>query len=302
MYDCIVIGGGPAAQQTGLFLGRAKLSALLIGDPKKSDLAYGKVIGNYFGVSDEPTGLSLLTKGLDHLQRCGVEIVEEEVVDVKKDDDGFTVTTASMKSYQAKAVVIASGRQLPTAGIKNEKEFLGKGVATCVACDGPLFKGKTVAVVGWGSHAAEEAIELRAYTDRVTIYTQGKKLEMNEALKKKLDAEGVAISDKKIAAVEGETLLKKIVFKDGTSEPMDGLFVAVGSAGGITFGYKLGLELENTFIKIDRDGKTNIPGVWAAGGCTGGNPQIAKSVGEGCNAAISVIRTLKGLAEYKDQT
>lgn len=302
-YDVIIIGAGPAAQQAGLFLGRAKVRTLLIGDPAKSELAHGKVIGNLFGVPDDPTGLMLLTNGIAHLKRCGVETRVGEAVDLAFSDGGFAVTTAELERFSAKAVVIATGQQVPTAGIRGEKDFLGRGVHTCVACDGPFFKGKVTAVAGNGSHAAEEALELSVYAAKVTVYSQGMPWETSDALMAKLKEKGIVMEDKRIAAVEGEGgRVAKLVLEDRTEIPCDGVFLATGSAGGVTFANKLGLAMEGNFIKIDRDGKTSIEGVWAAGGVTGGNTQIAKSVGEGCNAAISVIRKLKGIDSYADQT
>lgn len=302
MYETIIIGAGPAGQQAGLFLGRAKIKTLVIGIPEKSDLSYGKIIGNYFGVSDGPTGLTLLRNGIEHLKKFEVEILEEEVIDLEKPGDTLTVTTNTLKKFEAKSVIITTGQQLPTAGIRGEKDFLGKGVHTCVACDGPLMKNKKVAVVGHGSHAAEEAIELAAYTSQITIYSQGQTWEISQPLIKKIQTLKIQMSDKRITSIEGKMLVERITFKDKTAEAIDGVFLAVGTAGGVTFAYKLGLEQDKGYIKIDRDGKTSVPGVWAAGGVTGGNQQIAKSAGEGCNAAVSIIRTLKGLENYKDQT
>ncbi len=93
-----------------------------------------------------------------------------------------------------------------------------------------------------------------------------------------------------------------MVMADNREDKVNGVFIALGSASSVTFAYKLGLEQKDGFLIIDREGKTNVEGVCAAGGATGGNAQIAKSVGEGCNAAISAIRKIKGLAQYLDQT
>lgn len=301
-YDVIIIGAGPAAQQAGLFLGRAKLKTLLIGDHAKSELAYGKVIGNLFGVPDEPPGSLLLSGGIEHLKRCGVEIMNAEIVDVAV-PNSLVVTTSDLNAYAARGIIIATGRQLPSAGIRGEKEFMGHGVHTCNACDGPFFKGKVVAVAGNGSHAAEEAIELTEHASKVTVYSQGQPWDMTDQLLVRLKETGVVMEDKRIAAVEGEgNHINKIILADKTAVPCDGVFIATGTAGGVTFANKLGLVMEDGFIKIDRDGRTNIEGVWAAGAVTGGNTQISKSAGEGCNAAISVIRKLKGIESYTDQT
>ncbi len=301
-YDAIVIGAGPAAQQAGLFLGRAKINTLLIGTPEKSDLAYGKSIENFFGQPDSPSGLSLLQNGLGHLKRAGVEVLPREIIDLKQTGGLFEATTDALETYPAKAIIIATGAFLPSAGIRGEKDFLGKGIHTCVACDGPFFKNKKVVVVGTGAHAAEEAIELRDHTDKVSIFSQGGKWEMSEALLGKLKEKGIMMEEKRITAVEGEGKVKRATLADKSVLELDGVFVAMGSAGAVTFSNKLGLIMENDYIVINRDGKTNIEGIWAAGAVTGGNHQIAKSAGEGCNAAVSVIKTLKGLADYKDQT
>lgn len=301
-YDSIIIGAGPAGQQAGLFLGRATLKTLLIGDPESSDLSYGKIIGNLFGAPDDPSGATLLRNGVGHLKRCGTEVLPGEVVDIVQAGDAFEVVTAALERFAAKTIVIATGRQLPTAGIRNERDFLGKGVHTCVACDGPLFKDKVAAVVGSGPHAAEEALELSAYTGKITIYSQGEPWTMGEGLLRRLEERGLKREDKRIARIAGETFVRSVEFADKTSASVDGVFLAVGSAGGVTFANKLGLvQDKDGYLAIDRDGRTNLPGIWAAGSVTGGNAQIAKSVGEGCNAAISIIKTLKGLAEYVDQ-
>lgn len=301
-HECIVIGAGPAAQQAGLFLGRAKIGTVLIGNYEKSDLAFGRVIENLFGNPEAYSGLLLLTDGIKHLARFGVKTLGEEVVDIRTEGEGFVITTSELKTFTAGAVIIATGSFTPTAGIRGERDFLGKGVHTCTACDGPFFKGKTVAVVGTTAHAAQEAVELTDYASSVTLYSQGQDWEIPEPLLARLKERRVALEEKRIVAVEGGAKVEKAVLADQRPLPIDGIFVAVGSAGAVTFANKLGLVMEDGYIRIDRDGKTNLPGIWAAGGVTGGNHQIAKSAGEGCNAAISVIKTLKGLASYVDQT
>lgn len=301
--SCIVIGGGPAALQAALFLGRASVETLVIGTPEQSDLAYGRVIGNYFGLADEPPGKVLLANGIAQIKKYGIEVLGEEVVDlVGLAGKGFRVTTETRKEFHADTVIIATGQAHVRAGIQGEDKFLGRGVHTCVACDGISFTGKKVAVVGSGSHALQEAIELTTYTPSVTVFTQGDQPDWSPEMEQAAKAKGVAISDRRLKAVRGEQFVTTAVFVDNAEEPLDGIFVALGSASSVTFAYKLGLEQKDGFLAIDRDGKTNIAGIWAAGGATGGNAQIAKSVGEGCNAAMSIIKTVKGLAQYLDQT
>lgn len=302
-YSCVIIGAGPAGLEAGLFLGRASVSTLIIGLPDKSDLAYGRVIGNLFGAVDEPPGKILLQNGVAQNKKYGVEVLIEEVVDLEQlENKKFNITTETKKEFEAETVIVATGAAYVKAGIQGEDNFLGKGVHTCVACDGIFFKGKKVAVVGDGSHAAQEAIELTTFTKDITIYTQSTTPIWSKELGQLLKKKGVKISDRRITGLKGEKMVAAAVFQDKKEEPLDGLFIALGSASSITFANKLGLIQKDGFLEISRDGKTNIENVWAAGGCTGGNAQIAKSIGDGCNASISVIKKIKGLAQYTDQT
>lgn len=301
--SCIIIGGGPSALQAGLFLGRASVAALIIGKPGESDLAYGRVIGNYFGLLDDPPGKSLLDNGVMQVKKYGIEVLREEVVDLEKLPAGvFRIKTETGKEFETDTVLIATGQAHLKAGIQGEDQFLGRGVHTCVACDGIFFKDKRVGVIGSGSHALQEAVELTTYAKTVTVYTQGDQPAWSAEMEQAARAKGVVASDRRIKAVQGEKFVTAALFADNAEEPIDGIFVALGSASSVTFAYKLGLEQKGGFLAIDRDGKTNVAGVWAAGGATGGNAQIAKSVGEGANAAISIIKLVKGLSQYLDQT
>lgn len=302
-HQCLVIGAGPAGLTAALFLGRARVKTLVVGNPGKSDLVYGRVIGNYFGFPDEPPGKTLLDNGIAQIQKYGVEIIREEVVDAEKKENGiFRVVTETKKEFESETVIIATGQAYVRAGLQNEEKFLGKGVHICVACDGVFFRDKKVGVIGAGSHAAQEAIELSTYTNLVTVFTQGDDPLWSGELGRLLQEKGIAVRRERVRELRGDNLVTGITIADGREEPMDGVFVALGSASSVTFAYKLGLGQKDGFLSIDRDGKTGVEGVWAAGGCAGGNPQIAKSAGEGCNAAISVIKKVKGLAQYYDQT
>lgn len=302
-YDTIIIGMGMAGLSAAVFTARANLRTLVIGNPKESQLAYAQVVGNYLG-TDTKSGMEILEMSKEQIEKYGAETLVEEVVYVRKLEDGtFVVKTSSQKEFKSKTLIIASGVVFRQAGIRGEKEFLGKGVHTCVACDGVFYKGKKVFVVGNGNLAAEESLQLLAYTKNLTIFSNGKEFEIAENLKEHLSKEEVKMTKDKIAEIKGNKLVKGILMKDGHELPVDGIFMAMGTATALFFAQSLAITTDkNGFIVIDREGKTDVKGVYAAGGCTGGYEQIAKSAGEGCNAAISVIRELKGLARYADQT
>ena len=138
-------------------------------------------------------------------------------------------------------------------------------------------------ILGGGDFALHEAAELTAFTKDITIYTNGNALKSEEV------ANGFKIVDKRVLRLEGEEALEYICFSDGTKERLDGLFIANESASGIDFARKLGVITEGASILVDKDQKTNLEGVYAAGDCTGGFKQIATAVGQGALAAKNII-------------
>ncbi len=303
MYDVLIIGAGPAGLQAALFTARAGLSTLVAGDPTKSALADGAKIGNAFGILGEPSGHALLANSVANVKTYGGKFATDEVVRLRKRGDGvFAGKTATGMTIEAKTVVIATGAGFVSAGIEDERTWLGKGVHTCVACDGYAYKGKSVAVVGEGNFAAEEALELTAYTDKITIFSQGKAWTMSPDVRNALADKRVSLRKDRIVKLVAEQTVTGVGLEDGSGFPADGVFLALGTTSSVAFAQKLGVEQKDSFIAIDRDGTTNVDGAYAAGGCTGGNQQIAKSCGDGCNAAVAIIKKLRGVAQYSDQT
>ena len=170
--DVIVIGSGPAGMCAALYLARANLRTILIGDHTKSLLAKAAIVGNHLGMP-EMSGIAMLGEFLSHCKRAGVHCNTLEATDVRGEDGNFTVKLSDGTTRSAKKLVIASGTAYKHAGIKGEDVLTGKGIAYCVACDGPFFAGKTVTVIGNGNYAAEEALEMLGHTTTVAIVTQG---------------------------------------------------------------------------------------------------------------------------------
>ncbi len=301
-YDTVIIGAGPAALTAAAFTGRAKLRTLLIGLPSKSQLHFARTVGNYIGM-DGSSGQQILDKGVEQVKKYGAEVLEKEVVHVVKRGGEFIVKTEDGLTRTAATLIIASGMAARLPGIKNDQALLGKGVHTCVACDGYPYKGKKVAVIGNGNHAAEEAIELLALTSDITVISNGREFDVSKELMDECTKGGVRFSKERVAEFKGEKWLEEVIMKDGTAAKYDGVFLALGGVTSLTFAQKLALDTtpEGSLV-IDKEGRTAIEGCYAAGGCTGGNQQIAKSAGEGCNAAICAIRKVKGLGSYTDQT
>ena len=221
-------------------------------------------------------------------ERFGADMRCERVLGVHAQEEGYVVRTEAGEIATA-ALILATGVSRVRPGIANIADYEGKGVSYCVSCDGFFYRDKTVAVLGEGIFAANQALELLQYTPHVTIYTQGKALDMTPAFTGMLDEAGIAISEDKIVSLEGEGELATVVFSDQKKVPMDGLFIAMGQASASDFAYSLGLVRNGEFIEVDGRQQTNLPGAFAAGDCVGRFLQISVAVGEGALAARAAI-------------
>lgn len=302
LYDCAIIGCGPGGLSAATYTSRAQLKTIVFGDHTKSNLYKSHVIANYFGFPAPLTGPELAAKGIEHAKNFGAELVSNEIVDLAINaDQTFTLKDDKKREYTAKTVIIATGQSYALSGIKNEKELTGKGVSYCVVCDGFFFRNKQVVVVGSGNYAGEEALQLLNYTKNITILSHGKDFTFSEEIKKDLETNHIKmVKTVRIKAIEGNNKAEKLILSDETVIPAEGVFMAVGVAGATAFAKKLGLEMTNNYIKVDMEGRTNIPGLFAAGDCTGSPAQVATSVGNGCNAALSVIKSIRGVKIYID--
>lgn len=300
-YDILIIGAGPAAMSGAIYGSRSQLKTIFFGDYRKGNLYRSHIIANYFGFPDSLTGPELAERGLVHAKKFGAEHIEREIVDLKVNDDGtFTVKDEKQEEYVSKTIIVATGQSYALSGIKNEKELTGKGVSYCVTCDGFFFKGKNVVVIGNGNYAGEEALQLLAYTQDVTILSHGKDFNFTDEIKNALEKSGVktikTVRVKEISINDEKGV--KLILSDESEMAAQGVFMAVGVAGAVSFAKKLGLEMNGNYIKVDLEGKTNIKGLFAAGDCTGSAPQVAASVGNGCGAALSAIKLVRGLQVY----
>ncbi len=298
--DVAIIGAGPAGLSAAIYAARAQLKTVVFGDYKKSNLYKSKIVANYLGFPEAPTGPFLAEKGVEQAKKFGTDMVPNEIVHLSVNDDGtFSLKDDAKRHYVSKTVIIATGQSYALSGIKNERELTGKGVSYCVVCDGFFYKNKNVVVIGNGNYAGEEALQLLNYTKNITILSHGKDFNFSKEIHKDLVASNITLQKTpRIKEITGNAKAEKIIISDGTEIETHGVFMAVGVAGATAFAKKLGLEMENAYIKVNHDGKTNIPGIFAAGDCTGAPAQMATSVGNGCNAALSAIKLLRGAKVY----
>lgn len=287
MANIVIVGRGPAGISAALYTLRAGISTTVIG---KDNGTLGKVdkIENYYGFPDPISGSNLVQTGIEQAKRLGADFVEDEVVGISYDGRLIVKTTGG--EYPADALILATGSTRSAPRIKGLQELEGHGVSYCAVCDGFFYRGKEVAVLGNGDYAIHEALELLNTSKSVTVLTNGKKMLASVP-------EGIQLCTKEIHSLDGDPVLNQVRFQDGSSLNAEGVFVAMGVAGSTDLARKLGAEVDNNKIVVDENMSTNIPGLYAAGDCTGGLLQIAKAVYEGAKAGTEAIKFVRAAAK-----
>jgi len=284
MFDCIVIGGGPAGISAAIYLKRFKLDVLVLmkdyGALDKTDH-----IENYYGFPEPLTGRQVVENGLAQAKRFGIEVRKEEVLNIDYSDTFLVKSTQD--EYQAKTVLLATGSTRPNLRIPGFADHIGKGISYCAICDGFLYRKKTIAVLGEGEFMAEELAVLRNFSPDIMVFTNGRPLAA--------EVHGVKVITDPIVRLEGEDLLTAVVTAKDLY-PVNALFVAVGTPSATDFALRMGAFVENNAIVVDSEYQTNIPGLFAAGDCIGGLSQIAKAVADGAKASLSINKTIRSKA------
>ena len=290
MYDIIIIGAGPGGVSSALYSKRANMNVLLLYNDG-GELKKAHKIDNYYGFPNGIEGIDLFNNGLKQAENLGVDISKEEVLDIRFTGNSYELTTKNNK-YNSLSVIIATGIKRDTPNIKGLKDFEGKGVSYCAICDGFFYKNKRVAVLGNQNYALSEANELKNVTKEVLILTNGNKMEV--------DSPYEVIADK-ISELTGNEKLESIKFDNGKSLDIDGLFVAIGTAGGLDFAKKLGILTEKNHIIVNENMETNINGIYAVGNLTGGLLQVNKAVYDGAIAGINASNYVRKVKENRNE-
>ena len=280
-YDIIVLGSGPAGLSAAVTARGRNKSVLVIGNRwQDSPLARAERVDNYLGMPGM-TGMEMLEAFQRHAQEMGVEMVTGKVLSIME-WEGFTLTVGS-QLYQGSALILAPG-VVRQAKFPGEETYLGRGVSYCATCDGMLYRNKPVAVVGRSKDAPHEAAYLKSIGCQV-VYVAPKRPDQLE--------EDIPFIQAAKLAVKGEQTVTALE-ADGADIPVNGVFIlreAVAPGDLLP-----GLTLEKGAIQVDRSMATSVPGVFAAGDCTGdatGAPlQVSKAVGEGLIAALSACEYL----------
>ena len=216
-------------------------------------------------------------------ENLGIEIVSDEVTNITFNEN-FSVKTRNFE-YESKTIVLATGSSRKAPKIKGIKEFEGKGISYCAVCDAFFYRNKNVAVLGEGDYALNEVKHLLPIAKKVTLLTNGKEPVQNRSMQ-------IDMNEKKIKEFRGKETIENIIFEDETNLQADGVFVAIGVASSGDLARKLGAITKGDTVVVDSNMMTNIPGLFAAGDCTGGLLQISKAVYEGTKAGLEIKKYL----------
>jgi len=294
-WDLIIIGAGAAGLAAGIYAARSGLKTLIIDEKMAGGTATdAPIMENYPGFP-QISGAELSEKMVLHCRKTGATISELETVlalDLKGEKK---IVKTARSTYEAAAIIIASGAHYREIGVKGEKEFRGKGVSYCGVCDGPFFKNKRVLVVGGGNAALATALYLSGIAAEVIVAHRRDAFRADEALVKDAASRKniKALLSSEIREIQGEKVVNKVVLFDSkageTKElAVGGVFVQVGEAPNSQIAREAGVEVdEHGCIKVDMFQRTNIAGVYAAGDVTN-HPvkQVGTAVGQGITAAL----------------
>lgn len=293
MYDLVIVGAGPAGMTATIYAARRKVNFLVLSMDVGGQMSWSSEVENYPGVGASMTGLELVGHFKENLEKYKVRIKTAEVLSVKRKGKVCVVKTRG-GSYEAKAVIVATGKKPRKLSVPGEEKFLGKGLNYCATCDAPLYGGKVIAVVGGGNSGMESALFLAKYARRVYILEALAKLGGEPYLKDRVlaDKKIEVLTGVKVEEIVGDKVVSGLKYNGGKLLKLDGVFVEIGliaDAGFVDVGKnKWGEIMLFRGTRTHNENLTSVPGIFAAGDCTDiPAKQIVVAAGEGAKAALA---------------
>ncbi|MFA4999339.1 MAG: FAD-dependent oxidoreductase [Parcubacteria group bacterium] len=302
MYDLVIIGGGPAGVSAGIYAARKKIKTVVITDSFGGQSAVSRNIYNWIGTKSI-SGWELAKSLEEHLRsQEGIEILEDKVSEIIRNNGEFLVKTASGKETETKTILICAGGKHRLLNVAGEEKFIGKGVVFCATCDAPLFKGKEVAVVGSGNAGLEAVIELIPYASKIYLIefkseVKGDPTTYEDVLR---SGKTEVILNAKIKEILGNNLLTGLKYEDINSGEekeltIEGVFVEIGMTPNSDMVKDLVDLNDKGEIVIDYStGKTSLKGIWAAGDITDSDyKQNNIAAGDAARAVLDIYSYLQ---------
>ena len=283
MPNIVIIGSGPAGVSAALYAARAGVeTTVLTKGPGALDRA--ELIQNYYGFAEPLSGAELERRGIEGAKALGVQFVTTEAVGLTYMDKLTVETLAG--DFPADAVILATGASRAAPHIPGLAGLEGHGVSYCATCDAFFYRGRDVAVLGSGEYALHEVQALLPVVKSVTLLTNGSPLTASFPPE-------VTVCPEKVNAILGEERVNGVELSGGKTVALSGVFVALGVAGSTALARKLGAEVDGNRVLVDEHMQTTLPGLYAAGDCTGGLLQVAKAVYEGALAGTEAAKALR---------
>jgi len=296
VYELIIVGAGPAGITASVYAARQKTDFLLLTGDVGGQTLMSSDIENYTGYQFI-TGVELSLKFSEHIKKYGIDVHEnEKVIGIFKEDDIISVKTDNT-TYKTKALIIASGKESKELNVPGEEEFKNRGLTYCATCDGPLFAGKEVVIVGGGNSALDAGMQLTKIAKKVYIINNASALRGDEIMRKKISGSKnvEVVNNSEVLEIFGDKFVSGVKIRTKSEEKIlnvQGVFIEIGLIPNSGFAQILDKnELDE--IKIDSHNKTSIQGIFAAGDVTDvPEKQIVVAAGEGSKAALSAFRYL----------
>ena len=283
MPNIVIIGSGPAGVSAALYAARAGVeTTVLTKGPGALDRA--ELIQNYYGFAEPISGAELERRGIEGAKALGVQFVTTEAVGLTYTDKLTVETLAG--DFPADAVILATGASRAAPRIPGLAGLEGHGISYCATCDAFFYRGRDVAVLGSGEYALHEVQALLPVVKSVTLLTNGSPLTASFPPE-------VTVCPEKVNAILGKDRVSGVELSGGKTVALSGVFVALGVAGSTALARKLGAEVDGNHILVDEHMQTTLPGLYAAGDCTGGLLQVAKAVYEGALAGTEAAKALR---------
>ncbi|MBQ9034917.1 MAG: thioredoxin-disulfide reductase [Alphaproteobacteria bacterium] len=302
--DLLIIGSGPAGYTAGIYAARAGINALIVaGAQKGGQLIRSSIVENFPGFSEALSGYDLMEKIHQQAINLGVKIIDDEITEVDFYDHPFVCSSASGNSFMSKAIIIATGASVKWLGLPSEQKYIGHGVSSCATCDGFLYRGKEVAVIGGGNSALEQALYLTNYVEKVYLIHRRHSFNAEHVVQKRI------FENRKIT-IFWNNVVDEII---GTENPLEvtgirirnvksdkkkyldvsGVFVAIGHHPNTEmFRRYLHLDSGGYIVVKPQGNATDIPGVYAAGDVCNPYRQAVIAAGCGARAALQAISEL----------
>ncbi len=302
--DLVIVGGGPAGVAAAIYGVRFGLKTAIITEKFGGLLNEAGIIDDYPGLPDTHAS-NVISKFRSHVEKYGVQIIEDTITEFRKNGDGFIVKTLKGQTTNAKVIILAIGTRRRKLGVPGEDEFRGRGVSYCSICDAPLFKNATVAVVGGGDAALEGALILSEYANKIYLIHRRdqyraqpyyvNKILVNPKIERLMNTVVTEIKgDKRVTSI----IVRNLKTGESREIKVDGIFIEIGFEPHREFLEKNGIKTDdNGYIIVDEWMNTNIPGVFAAGDCTNkwiGFRQVITAAAMGAVAAYSAYNYIMG--------